>query len=179
MNIQKRLSFWVTLFMLAVIIAFVVMSFSYSAKARLFPLIVGIPGVIIGFVLIASEKWSGLLKPFEVNIGTDVKVLQESIDEEEKVELSSPELAGGKRAERILTCAGWMAGYAAIVLLVGFHPANFLLPFLYVKIHARAGWLKAILIGGITAGFMYLMFEFFMQVTLFQGVIFGEYLPKL
>lgn len=177
MSILKRASFWVTLVMLGIVLIFVVQSFSFSPKARMFPLIVGIPGVILGVMIAAAEKWPGLIKKFEVNVGMDVKVIQDGVEAEAKIEETAPELTSNQKMRRILVCGAWMAGYAVTVLFVGFHISNFLLSALYVRVHARVSWLKSIIMAVILTGLIYLMFDYFMKVGLFQGILFGGYLP--
>ncbi len=144
MNIFKRARFWFSFFMLCIAAAFVIMAIPYDADAKLFPLIIGIPTALAGIVIVASEKWPKLLSPFDVNVGLSVKVIEKSIDEEEKVEgPQKVEITDRQKVGRIFTAVAWMAGYIIVVMLVGFNPANFLLPTLYIKVHARSSWWKA------------------------------------
>jgi hypothetical protein len=179
MSILKRASFWVTLLMLVLILIFVVSSFDFpKEKAKLFPLVVGIPGIVMGVVILLSERWPGLIKRFDVNIGMDNEIIKESVEAEAQVE-GGPEITGAAQIKPVLACAGWMAGYAVVIFLIGFNVANFLMPTLYSRVHARASWWKALLIGVSTDVFIYVMFDYFMKVSLFEGILFGAYLPHL
>ncbi len=175
MSVFKRTSFWFSLLMLAIPVSFVIMAISYPAKPQLFPLIIGIPTSLAGAIILASEKWPKLMKPFDVaDFSAKLRKGADGNSGAEEVELTDKQKAG-----RIMAAMGWMASYITIVFFVGFNPANFLIPALYIRVHAKSSWLKTILMGVGTAVLMWAMFDLVMQAQMWKGIFFGEIMPQI
>jgi len=66
----------------------------------------------------------------------------------------------------------WMVALALAIYLIGFLIAIPLFIIAYLKIQGR-GWLKGIIIAGITTPLLYAVFELSLQVRLYRGLLFS------
>jgi hypothetical protein len=100
----------------------VIAAWAWPWKAALFPLVIGIPV----FLLAAAEALWALF-------GSTPKL--------QAMEFQfSPDLPGKVVLKRTLVVAGWIFGFFAAIVLVGFPIAVVLFVFLYLKIEGREGW---------------------------------------
>lgn len=179
-GILKTPSFWFSLFLFILPLGFFVMSLGiHDPGARLFPLMVSVPGILMGGLVLAGEKWPQVLAPFVPQFGMGRKIVREGVEEAEKVEEPESTLTTRETAKRVGALGGWIAGYILVILLVGFNPANFLLPAGYLMVHGKASWWKAIIIGALVAALMYVTFTVMMQADMFPGLLFGGYLDPI
>jgi hypothetical protein len=102
--------------------AAVVIAMDWPFKAKLFPIAIGVPV----FCMAAAEVLWGLLRP-EARVGTmDFRL--------------SEHLPGKLAARRSGIAIGWMLGFLAGIVLVGFPIAVPLVVFLYAKLQGREPW---------------------------------------
>lgn len=80
---------------------------------------------------------------------------------------------GEKETElrRYWPTAAWIASFALAIYLLGFLIAIPLFILSYLKLQGR-GWLRGIIIAGITTSLVYLAFELALQVKLYRGLLF-------
>jgi hypothetical protein len=109
----------------------------WPLKAKLFPMVIGIP---LFFLAAAEVAWILLSKTPEE------KTAQAEI---------SPAIA----RRRSLLGAGWILGLLASVVLLGFPIAVPLFVFLYLKLQGREGWVISIAIALGTWGLFYGLFD--------------------
>jgi Tripartite tricarboxylate transporter TctB family len=102
--------------------AAVVIAMDWPLKAKLFPMAIGIPI----FCMAAAEVLWGLLRSTE-RVGAMDFRLSEQLP---------PQVA----IRRTLIAIGWMLGFLAGIVLVGFPVAVPLLVVLYVRLQGREGW---------------------------------------
>jgi len=136
------------LIMFAVFLIMTGMAFSFPEKARLMPLMIGIPGVILGFAQLIMEIRTALTEA--------IQEPKEGIEQERKDEL-----------QMLL----WIFLFFIFILCFGFIYASPLLVagFLYV---AKSESLKTAIIGGIaTWAVLYGFFETWFQIPLFPGLV--------
>ena len=114
-------------------------------KAALFPLATGIPL----FCLATTE----LLWAF---LGSD-----------EKREAPEP---GAQR--RVAIVAGWMPGFFAAIVLLGFMVAVPLFVFLYLKVQAREGWAMSIGLAAAVLAAFYGLFDALLHLPFPAGLLF-------
>jgi len=152
------------------VLTVVIVSFSYSPEARLIPLLVGIPTLLmIVFIFIAEKFYPKLLRMLNVSMLDLGKV-------------STKETPSGEpRSIRkgLLVISMWLVGYVILIYLAGFLIATAVLFPLFLKIMAKATWVKAIVMGAVVWGFIYGVFELFMKFELFKGMLFGEIVPSI
>jgi hypothetical protein len=108
-------------------------------KAALFPLAIGVPL----FCLATTELlWTLLGAP-------------ETKGEAMEVELSTKEGAG----RRILVAAGWMLGFFAAIVMLGFPIAVPLFLLLYLRLQGGEGWVLSIVITAAVWALFYGLFD--------------------
>ena len=163
----RKASFWFTMLLLAIVLPFVLLSFGYSAQARLVPLLVGIPALALIMTALISERYPGLLTLFNIGFA-------------EGASPATPgALAPSERVlrRRLLAASAWIAGFLILVFLVGFLVAVPVFTLLYLTISGRVNWLKTIVVSLIMGGVMYGGFEILMKADMFKGVLFGAIPP--
>jgi len=72
-----------------------------------------------------------------------------------------------------------MAGFLALIFILGFYIGIIIFLFAYVKIKVQIGWLPAALVSGALWFFIYFVFGKIMELELFKGILMGEILPPL
>jgi hypothetical protein len=167
----KSFKFWFYVVFTIIALWFVIQALGYDYRAKLGPLVVGIPTVIMGIMLIASQKWPGLIKPFDVNLGIGVKEIAVATEKEAEEEEATHQLPVSLERIRFFGILGWCLGYLAVAFLIGFNIANFVFPAAYLIVHQRLAWWKAAIYGICTAGLIWFGIQFLMQGDLFEGII--------
>jgi hypothetical protein len=65
----------------------------------------------------------------------------------------------------------WIGGLALAIYIIGFLISIPLFIMLYLK-RKGSGWLKSIIVAGVTTAFLYLAFEVALRVDLYRGLLF-------
>ena len=102
--------------------AAVVIAMDWPLKAKLFPIAVGVPV----FCMAAAEVLWGLLRPAARASAMDFRL--------------SDHLPAKIAVRRTLVAIGWMLGFLAGIVLLGFPIAVPLVVFLYAKVQGREPW---------------------------------------
>jgi putative tricarboxylic transport membrane protein len=124
-------------------------------KAALFPLVIGIPLFCLAAVELA---WCLFGKaPAEAQSG-DFKLSEEV-----------PEVT----ARRTLLAWGWMAGFLALIALLGFPIAIAAFVFVYLKVQAKEGWLLSVAFTAIVWGAFYGVFDQLLHLPFPTGWLLG------
>lgn len=143
-------------------LALVSQALGYSEAARLFPLIVGVPlvGMLVAYILL-------LLLQDRVDVRT-VGFFDDVGDFE-----AGPRGFEGEQSDRYRREFGmvlWIGALVVLTWLVGNLVAVAVFVFAFVHVHERAP-LRALLVAGLTFGFIYLLFVRVLGATLWRGVI--------
>ena len=166
-KIDKGKVFFILL-LLGIAIVFAVISQSYAPKPRLIPLAVSIAAILLGLPVLANEIYPiKLISSFKFEL-TDFS------------EKNFRTAAGqDSNLQRLLVILLWMSGFSILVFFLGFYIATISFSFIYLKVQAKTGYLKASLISGALWFFIYVIFAKGMELFLFKGIFFGEILPPL
>jgi hypothetical protein len=125
---------------------------AWPLKAKLFPLVIGIPL----FCLALAEVISVVLAKQKSD---DFRL---SADQPNDVAL-----------RRTLLAAGWSVGFFIAIVLLGFQVAVPLLVFAYIRLQGKESWLfTAIFTAGVWA-FFYGLFDLLLHLPFPAGVLFG------
>ncbi len=68
MKITRKGSFWFTVAVAVFVLVFISVSFTYSYEARLIPLIIGIPTLLVCIIILLAEKYPRLISGFDISI---------------------------------------------------------------------------------------------------------------
>ena len=172
MKIYRKGSFWFTVLLSVIALIFLVSALDYTGRARLVPILASIPTLLMGIVILISERYPRLISGFDVSI--DDFTRRDSKLEERLKEVAVPHSAKG-----VLTIYGWMWGFFILIFLVGYLIAIPVSIFLYLKIRERTGWLKALAISIGIGGLIYVGFEILIGAILFEGILFGAIIVPL
>jgi hypothetical protein len=148
---HSRASLALALGMMAVSGYAVIAAWAWPWKASLFPLVIGIPV----FVLSAAEAaWIMLGSTGKAQV-QDFQMTQ---DVPEHVALS-----------RTANAVGWIAGFFAAIVLLGFPVAVPLFVFLYLKLEGREGWIFSAVFTAVVWFFFYGLFDRLLHLPFPQG----------
>jgi hypothetical protein len=132
----------------------VVAAWAWPTKAALFPLVIGIPLLLLS----AAEAAWVLLGKTEKGEVQDFQMSQD--------------LPQREIARRSATAAAWIVGFFAAILLLGFPIAVPLFVFLYLKLQGKEGWMLSIVFTAAVWGFFYGLFDQVLHLPFPQGWLF-------
>ncbi len=137
-----------------VLIAFVAVSTTFNAQARMMPLIIGVPVLLLAL----AQLW------------LEVREAMERQDEaRQQVQLPAEPAVQGHR--HTLVIYGWVVAMFGAVYLVGFVITTFFYPLLYMRIVGHRSWRMS---AGISLGalaFLYIVMILGLNVQLYDGVL--------
>jgi hypothetical protein len=169
----QTLSFYITIVLFAFVLTLVIGSFSLRAEARVWPLAVGIPVLVLLAVLLIGEFSSRIESMFDVS--WEGAAVEEGMEEGQ---------SGGPRKMLVADVPWRIVGIvfgslllAAIgVLMLGFLVAIPLYVLLFLRLFGGAGWIgSALLAAGTTASLWAL--ATLVRLDLYKGVAFGAGVP--
>jgi hypothetical protein len=161
------LAFAVFVFLLSLF--FVLMSFDYEHNSRLIPLLVGLLTLALVFAVLIHE-----IRPFSI-----LEKLNIDWTKELRVQESAFEKKDKDPARRIWIILFWMFGFFLLIFLFGFPISIALFTFVFLKIEAKAGWIRSSVMAGLSWAVVFVIFELAMGFELFEGVLFGEIIPPI
>ena len=143
-------------FFLAALAAFAIGSaWSWPLKAQLFPLVTAIPLLVLAL----AQLYLDLRGKAEPASGPAVDLAP------------STEVPATIARRRTLQTFAWMAGFIALVFLIGFPPAVPLFVFCYLMLQSAAGWWRSLALTAAAWGFFYGLFERLLRFPFGAGVI--------
>ena len=128
---------------------------AWPLKTGLFPLVISIPLFCLAtaevvLLLLSGPRFS-LTKDFQRPPG---------------------EVPGRLAGLRSLRAAGWIAGFFAAIVLLGFPIAVPLFVFVYLKFQSREGWLFSIVFTAVLWGAFYGLFDYLLHLPFASGLLF-------
>lgn len=144
--LRGNLIFASALFIISIL--FLIFTFAYPYKAKIFPLIALIPAMILLMIEIVKELLAA--------------------KEKEEVKKEETEGLGSKRWD----IWGWMIGTLLMFWLLGYNGTVLFLPFLYLRLQ-RESWLLSITIPIGCLVFFYGLFNLCLKMPLYPGLLFS------
>jgi hypothetical protein len=130
-------------------------SIGWSFKAKLFPLSISIPLLMLATVqlllILFGKEETNEGGAMDVEFSTDV----------------APEIV----RRRVLGIFGWIIAFIALVYLLGFPITVPLFIFLYLKFQSEVNWLWTILLTAITWGCFYFLFQSLVHIQFETGAL--------
>ena len=156
-------SFWLSLFFMAVIAIWVVTAADFDWDTRLFPWAVGIPALVLALRQLATD-WKGS----RANAEPGEEVRQHGI-----LDIQADESIPAEVVKRhTLKSLSWVAAFACGIWLVGFLISIPLFVFFYLTDEAKASKPGALLLAGLTLAFVWLVFEYFLNIAWPEAALF-------
>jgi hypothetical protein len=179
-----------TLVMLAIFVTMVGIAAGYPADARFMPFVVGIPAIglcLLQLVLDARERRrtgerldaQGLFGKAEASISRMAgrKVEFEVAHAPLPVVETEPLLSPREQVGRELALWSWFVGFIAGILLFGFWLTIPVFLVAFLRVQARAGWPRALLLGLGATAVLLATFELVFRLDVHAGFI-TEYLRE-
>ncbi len=133
----------------------VIAAWAWPWKASLFPLVIGIPVFVLST---ADALWVLLGRGAQATERGEIKDFQIAQDVPERVALG-----------RTANATGWIAGFFAAIVLLGFPIAVPLFVFLYLKLEGREGWIFSAVFTAVVWVFFYGLFDRLLHLPFPQG----------
>ena len=126
----------------------------FEERAALFPLIIGIPGLILSVLAFGQE--------FRKSISS-------TASQAAPPEVASPEAAVAR--SRMISIIGWIVGFFASIWLVGFTVTSVLTTFLYLKFGAGERWPISIFLTVVAWAFFFGLFDHLLHLPFPSGSV--------
>ncbi len=133
----------------------VVIGMRYNALARLLPMVVAVPGLILTAIQFIRELRSSLKAETAASL------------EEKKKETLSPQEVQRREKEAV----GWLLAFFVLIYLFGFSIAILVFVLLFTKVFGRESWKLSIGMAVVLWAFVVVVFEQAMKSALYPGVI--------
>ena len=133
--------------------AAVILAMDWPLKAKLFPLVIGIPV----FCMATAEVVWGLLDPAARSEAMEFRL--------------SGHATGVGTTRRTLLAIGWLIGFFAAIVLLGYPVAVPLLVFLYMKLMGREGWILSGVFAGVVWAVFFVVFDRLLHIPFPAGWI--------
>ena len=125
---------------------------------------------LAGYAVYAALRWPPKAALFPLVMGIPLLVLAAAQVILELRALAAPvEPAGAGR--RVLAVFAWMAGFVALVLFGGFAAAVPIFVFLYLRLDSRESWLLSGVLAAAAWGFFHLVFQRLLHFPFEAGLI--------
>lgn len=135
---------------------------SYSADARLFPLLVGVPLA----VMLVGKLFVDLAEPLEIDVAGPFADVFEGIG----VYDADTDVTRAERYRREAGLLLWLVALLVSVWLLGFLLSSFVYVSAFVYYYERNPT-RAFLVGGITTAFLYVLFVRVLSAPIYGGVL--------
>ena len=150
-------------------------SFSYGGMAGFVPLVLSFPTLVLAALCLAGERYPAIMSAFEVSL-EDVLAGAAGGDGEAEVVEHGPKAGELGVIVRMFV---WFGVFGVLVFICGFYISTLLFALLFTRYQGRIGWSGTVFITALGLGFFYFIFEETLAVDLFDGVIFGAFIPPL
>ena len=128
---------------------------AWPLKTALFPLVISIPL----FCLAAAELVAIVVSGPRFALTKDFQ-------------RPPAEVAGTLAARRSLMAIGWILGFFAAIVLVGFLAAVPVFLFAYLKVQSKEGWMFSLVFTAIVSGAFWGLFDYLLHLPFATGVLF-------
>lgn len=184
------------LFSLLVLGFFVVMvtvALAYPAKARLMPLVIGIPGIAFSLLQLCLEIRAAMrvvAKPRdarsefekyqdEINrFAGDTKVSLDIIKEEPTMTVTEAPMDAAEEARRLKVMFSYFFATVAGVIVFGFWVTIPVFLVCFLRFVEKDSWKFALMVAGIATAGIYVLFELVMHMFLFRGLLYEAMLDR-
>lgn len=158
MKITPRMIF--TAILVVLLVAFNVVAFNFNYQARMMPLIIGVPVMILAIVQLVIEVRGARAK-------------SEKAVAEVKKEQAEEEPEAPRSARRVLSSSAWLIGMMGSIYVLGFIATTFLYPLLYMKFVGKRSWRLAFIISLGAIVFIWAVMIQALNVDLYDGLVPG------
>jgi len=152
---------------------FLLLSFQFSPKARLLPLIVSVPTLAltlfrltVNLVPKLSAKYQ-TVREYDIFDLAEIRKRVSAASDSEK-----PDVVSTHKKE--LNVVAWLIGLVIAIWLIGFLISITLFVFLFLKFRSGEKWVSTLSVTIGTWLFVYGVFVIALNLSLYKGILFGE-----
>jgi hypothetical protein len=158
-----------SLFMSLFFAVIIILSLGYPEDARLVPLVVAIPGIVLSLVQLVFDLIGRPDKP-----QTDVENKDKGYSEmAEQYKMEEEEISPKEERKREWLMVFWIVFFLVIILLFGFWISIAAILLLFTRLYGKESWKTTLILTATGWLSIYLVFWVILQVPLFGGFLFG------
>lgn len=165
MKLNDRTFFTLGVFVL--VLGFLLLSLNYQPRARLVPLIIGVPTLLLTLFQLLIDMIPAVGRRFSFFQDYDLFGIETSRAAEPAQE-SRP---SGSVFRREINFAAWLLLLMALVYFLGYLVAIPLFLVLFMRLRSSESWLMTLSITAVTWAFVYIVFIVVMGAPLHPGVV--------
>lgn len=151
----------------------IIIALGYNPLARLLPLVVAIPIFILSVVQFLLDLREALGEGrAKTAKGAKEPSATEQFPEGQSKEKGKRKLTPQEARRGELLAVGWIFGFFALIILVGFQIAIALFVFLFTRLYGREGWQTCIGLAAVCWIIVYVVFVVMLKSNLYPGVVF-------
>jgi hypothetical protein len=161
MEARSRKDLYVSLVMLAAMVAMLILSYQLDPKGRMMPVLVAWAGIVLcaldafGHTDSRAGRWVGMFLS-------------------DRLDLQKRPPAARRLSVEALACF-WMMVALALMLVLGFILATPLYILGYMLIYGRRSFRQSAITAVVTTAFIWVVFEILLQYNLYRGILFEDY----
>lgn len=165
----KKAEIIFSLFLLLMFLTSVIIAISYDRQTRMFPLIIGVPGLILCVILFSSYYIPAVSKRL-----TTIKQKEffKAQDKEEQEDDEKKKKEFKKVSLKELNITIWIIGLLIIIYILGFMITIPLFIFLFLKFREKENLIISILFSVSSWVVIYIMFILILKAQLYGGIFF-------
>jgi len=155
--------------LLLMFLIFVIIAISYDRQTRMFPLVIGVPGLILCVILFSSYYILAVSKRLNTIKQKEFFKIHD-IEKQEDIEKKKKELK--KISFKELNIIIWIIGLLITVYILGFIITIPLFIFLFLKFREKENLIISILFSTVSWAVIYIMFILILKAQLYGGIFF-------
>ncbi len=165
MRLNDRTLFTLAVFVL--VLGFLVLSLDYQPRARLVPLIIAVPTLLLTLLQLLIDMVPAVARRFSFLQEYDLF----GIDTGRAAEPSEETGSSSAVYRRELNFAAWLLLLIALIYFLGYLVAIPLFLILFLRLRSSESWLMTLSITAVTWAFVYVVFIVVMGAPLHEGVV--------
>ena len=156
-----------TLGVFVVVLGFLILALDYQPRARLVPLIIAVPTLLLTLFQFLIDAIPAVGRRFSFFQEYDLF----GIETGRAAEPSEGKRPSGNVFRRELSFAAWLLFLVALIYFIGYLAAIPLFMILFMRLRSSERWLVTLSITAVTWAFVYLVFIVIMGAPLHEGVV--------
>ena len=156
-----------TLGVFVVVLGFLVLALDYQPRARLVPLIIAVPTLLLTLFQFLIDAVPAVGRRFSFFQEYDLF----GIETGRAAEPSEEKRSSGNVFRRELSFAAWLLFLVALIYFIGYLAAIPLFMILFMRLRSSERWLVTLSITAVTWAFVYFVFIVIMGAPLHEGVV--------
>lgn len=165
MRLNDRTFFTLAVFVL--VLGFLVLSLDYQPRARLVPLIIAVPTLLLTLLQLLIDMVPAVARRFSFLLEYDLF----GIDTRRAAEPSEETGSSSAVYRRELNFAAWLLLLMALIYFLGYLVAIPLFLILFLRLRSSESWPMTLSITAVTWAFVYVVFIVVMGAPLHEGVV--------